>query len=57
MATQGKKHELILKQSGTNLILIREHVRTLAEARTILQRITTAVEAVNAETTTQPATV
>jgi transcription-repair coupling factor (superfamily II helicase) len=40
MAKEGKKHDLLLKQSGTNLILIHEDVGTLAQARTILQRIT-----------------
>ncbi len=54
MATQGKKHDLILKQSGTNLILIKEHVKTLAKARTILQKITNALEGTKTETTVQP---
>jgi transcription-repair coupling factor (superfamily II helicase) len=44
MATEGKKYHLILKQSGTNLILIKEYVKTLAEARTVLQKIAQAIE-------------
>jgi transcription-repair coupling factor (superfamily II helicase) len=39
MGSHGPIHNLILKQSGTNLILIKENVRSLAQARGVLQNI------------------
>ena len=45
MGTHGPIHHLTLKQSGTNLMLIREKVRSLAEARAILQNIRQAIDA------------
>jgi transcription-repair coupling factor (superfamily II helicase) len=57
MATEGKVHDLILKQSGTNLILIKERVKSLAAARKVLQKTATAIEKMKTPTTPQPETV
>lgn len=43
MAMQGTDSKLTLKQSGTNLILIRERVGSLGEARSILQSVAQAI--------------
>jgi transcription-repair coupling factor (superfamily II helicase) len=53
MATEGKSHGLILKQTGANLILVKENVRSLSEARSTLQKITEAVDRVPVQIPTE----
>jgi transcription-repair coupling factor (superfamily II helicase) len=53
MGSHGPIHGLILKQSGTNLILIKEKVQSLAQARAVLENVLQTIGEIEVPSTEQ----
>jgi transcription-repair coupling factor (superfamily II helicase) len=53
MGSHGPIHRLILKQSGTNLILIKEKVQSLAQARAVLENVLQTIGEIEVPSTEQ----